>query len=93
MRGEDRLIAVTTAACSAAGEARQRLEVVPLPEPVSWEKIERWVRIFSYEGQAGRIERCLFTAYHKGDADKLRPLLFECAVNPILLIIHKSRFM
>ncbi len=80
--GEDRLIAVTTAACSAAGEARQRLEVVPLPEPVSWEKIERWVRIFSYEGQAGRIERCLFTAYHKGDADKLRPLLFECAVEP-----------
>ena len=80
--GEDRLIAVTTAACSAAGEARQRLEVVPLPEPVSWEKIERWVRIFSYEGQGGRIERCLYTAYQKGDADKLRPLLFECAVEP-----------
>ncbi len=80
--GEDRLIAVTTAACSAAGEARQRLEVVPLPEPVSWEKIEKWVRIFSYEGQGGRIERCLYTAYHKGDADKLRPLLFECAVEP-----------
>ncbi len=80
--GEDRLIAVTTAACSAAGEARQRLEVVPLPEPVSWEKIERWVRIFSYEGQGGRIERCLYTAYQKGDADKLRPILFECAVEP-----------
>ena len=80
--GEDRLIAVTTAACSAAGEARERLEVVPLPEPVSWEKIERWLRIFSYEGQAGRIERCLFTAYEKGDEDRLRPLLFECAVEP-----------
>ena len=80
--GEDRLIAVTTAACSAAGEAHERLEVVPLPEPVSWEKISRWVRIFSYEGQAGRIERCLFTAYRKGDADKLCPLLFECAVEP-----------
>lgn len=80
--GEDRLIAVTTAACSAAGEARERLEVVPLPEPVSWEKIERWVRIFSYEGQAGRIERCLFTAYEKGDEDRLRHLLFECAVEP-----------
>ncbi len=79
---EDRLIAITTAACSAAGEARQRLEVVPLPEPVAWEKIERWIRIFSYEGQAGRIERCLFTAYHKGDAEKLRPLLFECVVEP-----------
>ena len=81
-KGEDRLIAVTTAACSAAGEARERLEVVPLPEPVSWEKIERWLRIFSYEGQAGRIERCLFTAYEKGDEDRLRPLLFECAVEP-----------
>ena len=80
--GEDRLIAVTTAACSAAGEAHERLEVVPLPEPVSWEKISRWVQTFSYEGQAGRIERCLFTAYHKGDADKLCPLLFECAVEP-----------
>lgn len=78
----DRLIAVTTAACSAAGPASERLEVVPLPEPVTWEKISRWVRNFSYEGQSGRIERCLFTAYHKGDADKLRPLLFACAVEP-----------
>ncbi len=81
-KGADRLIAVTTAACSAAGPASERLEVVPLPEPVTWEKISRWVRNFSYEGQSGRIERCLFTAYHKGDADKLCPLLFECAVEP-----------
>ena len=80
--GADRLIAVTTSACSAAGPASERLEVVPLPEPVTWEKISRWVSNFSYEGQSGRIERCLFTAYHKGDADKLRPLLFECAVGP-----------
>lgn len=80
--GADRLIAVTTAACSAAGPASERLDVVPLPEPVAWEKISRWVRNFSYEGQSGRIERCLFTAYHKGDADKLCPLLFECAVEP-----------
>ncbi len=78
----DRLIAVTTAACSAAGPASERLEVVPLPEPVAWEKISRWVRNFSYEGQSGRIERCLFTAHHKGDSDKLCPLLFECAVEP-----------
>ena len=80
--GADRLIAVTTAACSAAGPASERLDVVPLPEPVTWEKISRWVRNFSYEGQSGRIERCLFTAYHKGDVEKLRPLLFECAVEP-----------
>ena len=78
----DRLIAVTTSACSAAGPASERLEVVPLPEPVTWEKISRWIRNFSYEGQSERIERCLFTAYHKGDADKLCPLLFECAVEP-----------
>ena len=78
----DRLIAITTSACSAAGPASERLEVVPLPEPVTWEKISQWVRNFSYEGQSGRIERCLFTAYHKGDADKLCPLLFECAVEP-----------
>ena len=64
------------------GPASERLEVVPLPEPVAWEKISRWVRNFSYEGQSGRIERCLFTAYHKGDADKLSALLFECAVEP-----------
>lgn len=80
--GADRLIAVTTSACSAAGPASERLDVVPLPEPVTWEKISRWVRNFSYEGQSGRIERCLFTAYHKGDVEKLRPLLFECAVEP-----------
>ena len=80
--GEDRLIAVTTSACSASGEARQRLEVIPLPEPVTWEKLSRWVRVFSFEGQASRIERCLFTAYHKGDAEKLRPLLFECTFEP-----------
>ena len=78
----DRLIAVTTSACSAAGPASERLEVVPLPEPVTWEKISQWVRNFSYEGQSERIERCLFTAYHKGDAEKLCPLLFECAVEP-----------
>ena len=53
--GADRLIAVTTSACSAAGPASERLEVVPLPDPVTWEKISRWVRNFSYEGQSGRI--------------------------------------
>ena len=78
----DRLIAITTAACSAAGPASERLEVVPLPDPVAWEKMSRWVRTFSYEGHSGRIERCLFTAYHKGESDKLCPLLFECAVEP-----------
>ena len=78
----DRLIAMTTAACAASGGAAERLEVVPLPEPVAWENIEPWIRSFSRDGHSGRIERCLFTAYTLGDADKILPLLFECTVEP-----------
>ncbi|MBI1925384.1 hypothetical protein HYR99_14175 [Candidatus Poribacteria bacterium] len=83
--GADRLIAITTAACAASGGAAERLEVVPLPEPVSWDKIEGWVRTFSHDGQSGRIERCFFTAHHLGDADKILPLLFACTVEPYFL--------
>ena len=43
----DRLIAVTTAACSAAGGAAERLEVLALPHPVAWEDIEQWVYVCS----------------------------------------------
>ena len=81
----DRLIAITTAACSAAGGADGRLEVLTLPQPVSWENIEGWVRMFSHDGQSGRIERCLFTAHHLEDTEKILPLLFECAVEPHFL--------
>ena len=81
----DRLIAMTTATCAASGGAAERLEVVPLPEPVAWENIEPWVRSFSRDGHSGRIERCLFTAYTLGDADKILPLLFECTVEPHFL--------
>ncbi|MFB3042241.1 MAG: Rieske (2Fe-2S) protein [Candidatus Poribacteria bacterium] len=81
----DRLIAITTAACSAAGGAAERLEVVPLPHPVSWENIERWVRMFSHDGHAGRIERCLFTTRQMGEEDKILPLLFECTAEPHFL--------
>jgi hypothetical protein len=80
--GEDRLIALTTAASAAAGGAAERLEVIALSGTVSWEKIDRWVRAFSRDGQSGRIERCLFTAYAQGDQDKVLPLLFECAGEP-----------
>ena len=38
--GEDRLIALTTAAGAAAGDAAERLDVVPLPDPVEWASIE-----------------------------------------------------
>ena len=83
--GEDRLIALTTAAGAAAGDAAERLDVVPLPDPVEWVSIERWVRAFSRDGQAGRIERCLFTAGHAGYQENILPLLFDCATTPYFL--------
>ena len=81
----DRLIALTTAASAAAGGAAERLEVVPLPLPVDWNKIEGWVRMFSRDGQAGRIERCLLTARQLGEEEKILPLLFECAAEPYFI--------
>ena len=81
----DRLIAITTAACSAAGGAAERLEALTLPQPVSWEDIEGWVRMFSHDGQSGRIERCLFTAHQLDTTEKILPLLFECATEPHFL--------
>src|SRR5947207_6481939 len=81
----DRLMVLATAACSVAGKAAERLEVVPLPEPVAWNNIDRWTRMFSRDAQSGRIERCLFTALHQGHADKILPLLYECAVEPHFL--------
>lgn len=80
--GADRLMALSTAATSAAGEAASRLEVVTLPEPVVWDRIAGWVRLFSRNGQSDRIERCLFTARKKGDQDLILPLLYECAATP-----------
>jgi len=76
---------LATAACSVAGKSADRLDVVPLPGPVAWESIDRWTRMFSHDGQAGRIERCLFTAHHHGYQDRILPLLYECAVEPHFL--------
>ena len=81
----DRLMVLATAACSVAGGAAERLEVVPLPGSVAWRDIDRWTRMFSHDGQSGRIERCLFTAYHLGYEDKILKLLYECAVEPHFL--------
>ena len=80
--GEDRLILLTTAATAAAGGAAERLEVVPLPGRVEWAEIERWVRMFSRDHQAGRIERCLFSAHQQGYHEHILPLLIECSVAP-----------
>jgi hypothetical protein len=84
-QGADRLMVLATSACSVAGGAAERLEVVSLPEPVAWNDIDRWTRMFSRDGQSGRIERCLFTAHHLQYQDKILPLLYECAVEPHFL--------
>ena len=81
----DRLMVLATAARAVAGGAAERLEVVPLPEPVAWSDIDRWTRMFSRDAQAGRIERCLFTALQLGHGDKILPLLYQCAVEPYFL--------
>ena len=81
----DRLMVLATAACSVAGKSVERLAVVPLPGSVPRDSIERWTRMFSHDGQAGRIERCLFTAYHLNYQDGILPLLYECAVEPYFL--------
>ncbi len=83
--GADRLMVLATAARSVAGKAADRLEVVPLPGSVAWESIDGWTRMFSRDAQAGRIERCLFTAHHQGYQDKILPLLYECAAEPHFL--------
>jgi nitrite reductase/ring-hydroxylating ferredoxin subunit len=81
----DRLMVLATAARSVAGKSAERLEVVPLPGSVARESIERWTRMFSRDGQAGRIERCLFTAHHLHYQDEILPLLYRCAVEPHFL--------
>lgn len=83
--GEDRLIALTTAARSAAGEAHERTEIVPMPPPYEWEQIASWVKEFSRDRQGHRIERCLFTAHNEGDSKKIIPLLYDCAVQPYFM--------
>ncbi len=80
--GEDRLISITTAARSAAGEAHERNDIVPMPPPYDWDQIATWVKEFSRDRQGHRIERCLFTAHSQGDTDKIIPLLYDCATQP-----------
>jgi hypothetical protein len=84
-RDADRLMVLSTAACSVSGKAADRLEVVPLPGQVEWSNLDRWTRMFSHDAQAGRIERCLFTARSLGYENKILPLLYRCAVEPHFL--------
>lgn len=83
--GEDRLIALTTAARSAAGDAHERNEIVPMPPPYDWNQTAAWVKEFSRDRQGHRIERCLFTAHNEGDSEKIIPLLYECVVQPYFM--------
>jgi len=80
---DDRLIPLMLAANGASGPAGDRPPVEPLPPPVSWEKLESWVRAFSRERFAEGIEKCLVTARALGGHDdRILPLLYECAVQP-----------
>ncbi len=83
--GEDRLMALTITGRAAAGGAAERLEVIELPPPVSWEQLGTWMSMFSRNSQGNRIERCLFTAKNQGFEGNIIPLLYECATEPYFL--------
>ena len=83
--GEDRLMALSLAGRAASGRASERLEVIPLPPPVSWEQIDEWVRMFSRNMQDFRIERCLYTACENNHEDRIFGLLYQSAVAPYFL--------
>ena len=83
---DDRLIPLTMAASGAAGRAADRSQIQPLPPPVTWEKLEDWIRVFARDKKPESIEKCLITARRLGKNDqKIVPLLLECAVEPHFL--------
>ena len=55
---EDRLIPLMMAAGGASGRAGDRVAVTPLPQPVDWEKLTRWIRYFSQDKMWEGIEKC-----------------------------------
>ncbi len=83
---DDRLIPLMMAATGASGRAGDRPAVQPLPPPVTWNKLEGWIRVFSFDKTWEGIEKCLITARRLGGHDeKIVPLLYECAVEPYFL--------
>src|SRR5436309_4674349 len=83
---EDRLIPLMLAATGASGRAGDRPAVQPLPPPVSWERLEHWIRVFTADKASEGIEKCLITARRLGKHDeRIVPLLYECAVEPFFL--------
>lgn len=82
----DRLIPLMMAAAGASGRAGDRPDVQPLPPPVTWDKLQHWIRGFSADKTWQGIEKCLITARRLGGHDaQIVPLLYECAVEPFFL--------
>ena len=83
---DDRLIPLMMAAAGASGRAGDRPAVQPLPPPVTWEKLEHWIRVFSADKAWQGIEKCLITARRLGGHDeRIVPLLYECTLEPFFL--------
>ena len=83
---DDRLIPLMMAATGASGRAGDRPAVQPLPPPVTWDKLEHWIRVFSADKTWEGIEKCLVTARRLGGHDeRIVPLLYECALEPFFL--------
>jgi nitrite reductase/ring-hydroxylating ferredoxin subunit len=83
---DDRLIPLMMAATGASGRAGDRPPVQPLPQPVTWNKLEHWIRTFSADKTWEGIEKCLITARRLGGHDeRILPLLYECALEPFFL--------
>ena len=81
-----RLIPLMMAATGASGRAGDRPAVLPLPPPVTWNKLEHWTRVFSADKTWEGIEKCLITARRMGENDeRILPLLYECALQPFFL--------
>ena len=81
--GDDRLIPLMIAATGASGRAGDRPAVQPLPPPVTREKLEHWIRVFTADKSWEGIEKCLITLRRLGGHDdRIIPLLYECALEP-----------
>ena len=88
---EDRLIPLMMAASGASGRAGDRPAITPLPGEITWEKLERWIRVFSADREWEGIEKCLITARRLGGHDdKIIPLAYECVVEPFFLGHNES---
>jgi hypothetical protein len=83
---DDRLIPLMMAATGASGRAGDRPTVLPLPPPITWDKLEHWTRVFSADKTWEGIEKCLITARRLGGNDERIPqLLYQCALQPFFL--------